>query len=62
MAGPADNPFKGCGFAFRACYVHFFIGAHKELFKKVAAFKASEFKDRHSLFSSVQAFNHCCPK
>jgi hypothetical protein len=56
MAGPADNPFEGCGFALRTGYLHFFIGTDEEFLKKIAAFEASEFKNRHSLFSSIQGF------
>jgi hypothetical protein len=47
MTGPTNDPFKGAGLAFRTFQVHFIIRVHKEFFKYVAAFKASEFKDGH---------------
>ena len=42
--------------AFRAIYIHFFVGIDKEFFKDMAALKASEFKDRHSVSSPITMF------
>jgi hypothetical protein len=47
VTGLADDPLKGHGAAFGTFYVCPFIRAKKDLFKKVAALKASKFKNGH---------------
>ena len=42
--------------AFRAIYIHLFVGIDKEFFKDMTALKASEFKDRHSVSSPFERF------
>jgi hypothetical protein len=56
MAGPADHPFQGPGMALRTLEDYFVIRTHEELFKNMPTFEASEFKNRHSFFSSIQGF------
>jgi hypothetical protein len=40
--------------AFRAIYIHLFVGIDKEFFKDMTALKTSEFKDRHSVSSPLK--------
>jgi hypothetical protein len=47
VTGLADDPLKGHGAAFGTFDVCFFIRAKKDLFKEVAALKASKFKNGH---------------
>jgi hypothetical protein len=42
--------------AFRAIYIHLFVGIDKEFFKDMAAFKTSKFKDGHSFSSPSERF------
>jgi hypothetical protein len=61
MTGPADHPFKGPRMAFRAIYIHLFVGIDKKFFKDMTALKASEFKDRHSFSPKNNQSSHVRP-
>ena len=57
MTGLADDPLKGHGAAFGTFDVGSFIRAKKDLFKKVAALKASKFKNGHDFLPNLLFFN-----
>ena len=56
MTGLADDPLKGHGAAFGTFDVCSFIRAKKDLFKEVAALKASKFKNGHDLLPNLLCF------
>ena len=56
VTGLADDPFKGNRVAFGTFDVGSFIRAKKDFFKKVAALKASKFKNGHDLLPNLLFF------